>query len=99
MYIRWKTKPRKETHGHDEQGKWGKTPAVLYSAYLAESKRVGSSVVQTALYLASIQNWQIRYPQHRAHFWQTAQKKLKALHLSDNVVAMVQTKLEERVPR
>lgn len=99
MYIRWKTKPRKETYGYDEQGTWKKTPALLYSAYLAESKRVGSSVVQTALYLASIQNWQIRYPQHRAHFWQTAQKKLEALNLPDDVVAVMKTKLEERVPR
>lgn len=105
MYIRWKDKPRTEqvfvwkdigtTHyfSHREQ----KVHAMLYCAYLVESKRVNGKPRQTSTYLASIQDRQIESTFYRWIFWRCVQRKLETLNLTDEQVAMIKSRLRERV--
>jgi hypothetical protein len=62
---------------------------------LAESKHINGKVMQTALYQALIQDWQVRYPEHQAQFWQTVQEKFRALDLSDDLITMLNERIAD----
>lgn len=86
MYIRWKKTKR------------AKAQATLHIAYLAENKRVDGKPRQTVIYLASIQDIQFTQTQHQIQFWQNVERKIKALNLPSDKVAVMREKLQQRVP-
>jgi hypothetical protein len=106
VYIRWKDKPRTEQvfvwkwigdtryFSHREQ----KVHAMLYCAYLVESKRVNGKPRQTSIYLASIQDGQRENTFSRFVFWAHVQRKLETLHLTDEQMATLKKKVQERIP-
>lgn len=100
MYIRWKTKPRAREYELKPGEKWRtKTkPVTLYIAYLVESKRIDGKPRQKTTYLACIQDKHIDSPGHRFDFWKTVEKNIAPLNPTAELIAMVQTKLQERVP-
>jgi cation transport regulator ChaC len=101
MYIRWKEKPRAPKWGYDENHLWrrGVThETVLYVAYLVENKRRDGKPRQTTVYLASIQEGQIPFIEHRRRFWQQVQKKMQNIPLAEEQLHMITKKLLQRVP-
>lgn len=102
MYIRWKEKPREPQWGYDEHHLWRRGgaghKAMLYSAYLAESRRINGKPRQRTTYLASIRDTQVDHPYHRLRFWQAVQTKMQVLGLSPEQQQLIKKRLLERIP-
>ena len=100
MYIRWKTKARQDAIelNRESPDYFKRKPATLYTAYLVESKRINGKPRQRTTYLACIQYWHIEQPWRRLEFWKKVEKNIAPLNPTPDLIAMVKTKLQERVP-
>jgi hypothetical protein len=100
MFVRWKEQTRKTLarHRFSPNRPEDRIPDTLYVAYLVKSVRVDGKPRQKTLYLASIRNTRMDYPNHRLHFWKSVQAKIEPLHLSIEQQHAIKATLLARVP-
>ena len=93
MYVRWNRRKRTKTGWRAKKGDY-------ISAVLVESIRVNGKPRQKIIkFLGSIGEDSLNRVFHRRDFWNTSEKNLSALDLSDETMDKIITRLKEVVPR